>query len=371
VLGVFYAHASSLFDILFWHISASQEADLAAFGTRWGMSLFFLLAGASAQFSLRTRTPRQFIDERFMRLIIPFVFGVLLLSPFQGYLLDREMAKFSGSFLQFYPYFFVQIRPGVDPDVLASYGSHLWFLAFLFLFSLSALPFFSFLSKFSGQQLIEKLASLCEQPGGIFVFVLPIALIQLTLRAAFPGYREWADFLCWLAYFVSGYLLLAHQRLMQALHKQGLLIGCMSVICVVALLGTTYGPGYLSLWENTPSYSFKFELYQLLTSITAWSLMLSALWLAMRFLDVRNRFIAYANEAVLPFYVLHYSVIVIMIFLLTRWQGSTGITFLAVLGCSLLGTLALYNFVVKRVNFLRGMFGMKPKRRTIMNRYAR
>lgn len=360
VAGVFYAHTSNLFDTLFWHVSNSREKDLAVFGTQWGMSLFFLLAGASAWFSLRSRTPHQFIDERFMRLVIPFIVGVLILSPFQGYMLSRELASFNGSFLQFYPYFFGQIQPNIDPQVLASYGYHLWFLAFLFLFSLIALPFFSYLSRLAGQQFLSKLAALCEKPGGIFIFVLPLALIQLTLRASFPGYREWADFLSWLVYFVSGYILLANERLTKAIQKQGLLALIVGAICVATLFITLYGPGYL--WESTPSYTIKYELYQLLYSITAWSLMISLVYLAIRFLNVQNRIITYANEAVLPFYVLHYSVIVTMIFIVMQWQGNMVIKFLMVLGSALVGTLALYEFLIKRVSFLRGMFGMKPKR---------
>lgn len=363
VLAVFYAHTSNLFDILFWHVSGGREKDLALFGTQFGMSLFFLLAGASAWFSLRSRTPRQFIDERFMRLVIPFTFGVFFLSPFQGYLLNRELASFNGSFLQYYPYFFVQIQPDVNPEVLASYGSHLWFLAFLFLFSLMALPLFSYLSKLAGRQVLSKLAILCEKPGGIFVFVLPLALIQLTMRAAFPGYREWADFLIWLVYFASGYLFFADKRLTKALHMQGLLVCCIGMISVAILVVTTYGPGYLSLWEGTPGYSIKFELYQLLLSITSWALMLSVLWLAMRFLNVGNKIITYANEAVLPFYVLHYSVVVTVIFLFWQWPGNMLAKFVAVLALSFIGTLALYECLIRRIGFLRGLFGMKPKRR--------
>ncbi|HXX79516.1 MAG TPA: acyltransferase family protein, partial [Ktedonobacteraceae bacterium] len=72
VVGVFYAHSINIFDILYWHISTGAQSPglivMVVFGTQWGMSLFFFLAGASAWFALASRTSGQFIGERFKRL---------------------------------------------------------------------------------------------------------------------------------------------------------------------------------------------------------------------------------------------------------------------------------------------------------------
>src|SRR5436305_4857874 len=77
VLGVFYAHAVDIFDMYHWHIRGAEQNTrlmaLVVFGTQWGMSLFFLLAGSSAWFALASRTGGPFIGERFKRLIIPFI----------------------------------------------------------------------------------------------------------------------------------------------------------------------------------------------------------------------------------------------------------------------------------------------------------
>ena len=81
VLGVFYAHTADIFDKFYWHIKGGEQNTgllvLVVFGTEWGMSLFFFLAGASAWFALESRTAGQFVSERFTRLIIPF-------SPLHG-----------------------------------------------------------------------------------------------------------------------------------------------------------------------------------------------------------------------------------------------------------------------------------------------
>ena len=114
VVGVFYAHSINIFDMLYWHVRSGGQSSglivLVVFGTQWGMSLFFFLAGASAWFALKSRTSGHFIGERFKRLIIPFIVGFILLSPPQAYLFAINQGTYHSSFLQFIPYFFEQIQ---------------------------------------------------------------------------------------------------------------------------------------------------------------------------------------------------------------------------------------------------------------------
>lgn len=124
-----------------------------------------------------------------------------------------------------------------------------------------------------------------------------------------------------------------------------------------------YGHGFLSLWAETPSYSIRYELYQLLLSITAWPWMIFVVYFGMRFLDVSNKLIQYGNEAVLPFYVLHYAVIVAMAYLFLPWPVDLLAKFMMVSTLSLAVTLALYEGLIRRYNISRRLFGMKLKKR--------
>jgi len=363
VLGVFYAHAASIFDMLYWQMNASRGITLVIFGTEWGMALFFFLAGASTWFSLGSRTSRQFIAERFRRLIIPFVIGVILLSPPQAYLLDVGLSRYHGSFLQYYTSFFAHVKLSLNPQVLAAYGFHLWFLAFLFLYSVLALTFFLYLRRPSGQSALARLAGVCGRRGGIYLFLLPLALIQVALQPVFPVYQGWTDFLSWFVYFVYGYLFLSSARLNRAIRQQAWIAFCIGTVSLITLLATTYGHGFLSLWTETPSYSIRYELYQLLFSITAWSWMIFVVYFGMRFLNVSNKLIQYGNEAVLPFYVLHYAVIVAMAYFFLPWHVDLVVKFLLVSTLSLAVTLALYEGLIRRFNISRRLFGMKLKKR--------
>lgn len=59
---------------------------LVGFMNPWHMPLFFLLAGASTWFALRFRSGGEYVKERFKRLFLPFIFGVLVIVPLRSYL---------------------------------------------------------------------------------------------------------------------------------------------------------------------------------------------------------------------------------------------------------------------------------------------
>jgi len=362
VLGVFYAHTAEIFDTLYWHIRQDGRGTewnaLATSGAQWGMSLFFLLAGASAWFALSSKTSNQFIGERFKRLLIPFIVAFILLSPIQAYFIARTSSLHADNFLVFLPSFFLNIHIGWDPEWLAAYGYHLWFLAFLYVISMLALPLILYLKRERGLQFISRLAAFCNRPAGLFVFVLPIALIQIMLRAPFPGYHGWTDFFSWFLIFVYGFILLADSRFENAIEKQGKLALFVGILCVLLMLVANVA-GVLSHWEHANSYSVAYIFYWLLLSTTSWSMIVAVLYIGMRFLNFSNKVIHYANEAVLPFYILHQPLIVIIAFYMLSWPLPPGVKYLVISTTALIATLVLYELLIRRIKISRWLFGMK------------
>lgn len=373
VLGVFYAHTIDIFDTLYWHTRSGQQSSslqsFIVFASQGGMSLLFLLSGASIWFALRSRTGGQFLTERFTRLGIPFIAGFILLSPLQAYFEALVRSRYQGSFFQFYLHFFESIQVSWNLQWVAAYGYHLWFLAFLLIISAVALPFLLYLRREQGQRFIAWLVALSVRRGGLFVFVLPIALLQITLRVPFPGYQGWADFFSWLVFFLYGYILLADPRFEKAIEKQGKIALLIGIACYLISMIWEF-TGFLETWGTTPSYSAGYMLYQFLRSAATWSLIVFILYLGMRFLNVSNSIIRYGNEAILPFYVLHYPVILITTFYVVQLSISIVAQFLIVSTGSLVVTLALYELLIRRVNIMRWLFGMKPRKRAVQTNCA-
>jgi hypothetical protein len=103
------------------------------FMDNWFMHLLFFISGIGAALSLRKRSGGQFMGERCNGLLLPLLFGTLLVVSVQSWLGALSFGRFSGSFFAFFPVF---LSSGEF-----NWG-HLWFLAYLFVFSALALPLF-------------------------------------------------------------------------------------------------------------------------------------------------------------------------------------------------------------------------------------
>lgn len=367
---VFVFHNVRFFDSMDWHVKDTHRtfaADVIIyFVFLWIMPLFFLLAGAGSRFALESHSGRHFVWQRFKRLIIPFIFGVFVLTPPQVYMEWLTHSSFHESFVQFYPQFFTHRLRSFHWNfgwLFGQWGYHLWFLGFLFVFSVLGLPLFSLLRRAASQSLISRLAGLCDRQGGIFLLAAPLAIIQMALRAAFDDYLLWADFFYWLLIFFYGYLIYSHERFMQAAASQRVAALVVGILSFASLLATYYA-GYLETWLRHPSYTPGYMLFQILWTLDTWAWLVFILGMGIRFLNFRSEKLSYANEAVLPFYVLHQPIILGVGFFVVRWQVSIPVKYVIIATSSFVIIMALYELLIRRTSALRFLFGMAPKKST-------
>jgi peptidoglycan/LPS O-acetylase OafA/YrhL len=78
-------------------------------------------------------------------------------------------------------------------------------------------------------------------------------------------------------------------------------------------------------------------------------------------LSFGHHLLAYANRAVLPFYVLHQPVIVILGYYLAHWRAGVALKFAVIASTSFVVIVALYELAIRRSDVLRLLFGMKLK----------
>ena len=89
-LGVFVFHSARFFDKFGdWHVKNATSwiggNIIVGFMNQWIMPMFMLLAGASTFYSLQSRSAWQYIRERILRLVVPFLFGVFIVVVPQAY----------------------------------------------------------------------------------------------------------------------------------------------------------------------------------------------------------------------------------------------------------------------------------------------
>jgi surface polysaccharide O-acyltransferase-like enzyme len=322
----------------------------------WGMPLFFLLSGTGSRFALRRRSGRQYALERVTRLFIPFVIGSILLSPLQLYFEwchKTETGLFAGTLLAF-----LQARPiGIGPRALGWAGYHLWFLGFLFAFSLIGLPVFLWFKRDRGRRTIAWLAGLCERRGGLFLILLPLVVIQFLLRPFWPAEHDWTDFVYLLAFFVAGYILYDDERFLRAIQRERwiMLVAAMASTLFFVAAGafdvatewmeTAGTPGFYLLWT--------------MWAVNGWCWTLFVLDIGMRHLNSTNKWLQYGQETIMPFYLFHQPVIIVLAYYVVQWDTAVLLKLLVVVLGSLLVSLGLVELIIKRVGPLRRVFGIK------------
>src|SRR6185436_20117757 len=119
-------------------------------------------------------------------------------------------APFNESFLEFLPTFFTNLSRFT--------WAHLWFVAYLFTFTSLYLPLFARLLRL--RQWFKDGMS----PLWVYAPILPLAVIQVTMRERWPGlqnlYNDWANFTYYSTFLIAGFLLARFPSLEQAAHRE-------------------------------------------------------------------------------------------------------------------------------------------------------
>jgi hypothetical protein len=239
------------------------------------------------------------------------------------------------------------------------FAGHLWFLQFLFLMSLFALPLLLYLRSEGGQRVIGRVAGWCDRRGGAFLFVLPIAVAWIALKHLFPGSRTWAEFVYYTLFFLIGYIMPADVRFTESFVRHRWV--CLA-LWVIAYGVAGYFIGALGYDVEAEPFSMVYVLFYIVWSIASWSAVVCMLSLGAKRLNFYHKRLADANEAVLPFYLFHQTVILGVGWFVIRWGMGIVPKYLIIAVISFPTILLLYELLVRRFNVVRFLFGMRPRR---------
>jgi peptidoglycan/LPS O-acetylase OafA/YrhL len=369
VLGmmvVFLFHNARFFDTEGWHVKSPRTTPavnmIVAITVQWMMPLFFILSGIGAYHALARQGWRQYLVSRVKRLVVPLVFGIFVfIAPWQVYLERVSHGQYSGSFWSWYPHYF-EGWFGLGGN-FAWMGVHLWYLEFLFLFSVLALPLFLILQSRPGDRLVAASSRAATIPGPIFLLAIPIVIMEFVANspALKGGLLSQRDFGGWsllpyFAIFILGFLLAGREEMARAMEHHrfaGL---------AAALL--TFVVAYIALKRNDLSESS--IVSAALRGFFCWAVLVALCGFASRHLRFSNGFLRYANEAVLPFYILHQTVILTVGYYVLRPDTSLWIEYLIIATISFIVIMALYELFIRRFNLLRLLFGLKMLPRPLL-----
>jgi len=355
VLGLVFFHSAVIFGAGELPIKRAPENVVAvlfvAFGATWGMPLLFVVAGMGVFYSLRSRDAGQFVRERVGRLLVPLVFGVLTLVPLQVYLGLRYSHEAAGGYARFYRRW-LDVRPSPDfPFLVRPAGDgpfqtgHLWFLAFLLGYSLLLLP--------------------------LFLPALPLAMIEVAAGSD-EGMAGWNRY-SYAVLLGYGYLAAADPRIDATMRRRWRPALALAAGLFAAGLGAAADAGGAAPFVDHDPASLTFRL---LKTVDGWLWIVAIIGGASGIAHHRagpdqgtssrprqprwQRLAGYANQAVLPFYILHETVIVAVAYVVLSWPIPGAAQYSLIVAVSLAGTLLVYDLAVRRTPITRWLFGLRP-----------
>ncbi|MFC1991965.1 acyltransferase family protein [Chloroflexota bacterium] len=364
MITIFFFHSSRIFDDYGWHIKNAATSIIANiwvdFCNPWLMPLFFILAGASVFYAFKSRTVGGFAKERTLRVLVPLVtVGWFIIAPPQIYLERLSNGQFSGSFFQFFPGNYFNGIYGLEET--GNFGLvplHMWFLWLLFIYSLILIPLF-LPRKETGASLFSRFATLFEKPWTLIVPVLLIIGLEISLDS-FGDMLSWGggwNHLSYLVFFISGYLMFSNVKIQGNINKYAFTSLIMYLILQTLHYLFSYGVIKLELGDAGSI------VYWVVVTLRSWFALIAILGFASKYLNFSNRFLGYANETVLPFYILHQTVIVVIGYSVIQSGMGIGPKYLITMASSLAAIMIIYELLIRRINILRFLFGMRWKKK--------
>lgn len=331
----------------------------------WRMDLLFLVSGSATSFMLlRDGASGTFLRRRARRLLIPLLFGMLVIVPPQSWLEVTQKHAYNGSYAEFMGLYLTHYKGFCDATsrclVLPTWN-HLWFLPYLALYTLLL---WLVLRRWpaSLERLGAWLSKSLQGPGLLIWPVLYLALTSLLLRGSFPqNYSVWGD---WFAHsqYLAMFLLGASaarvpttsagiwQQMVQW-RRAGLLLALTAWLMLVT-----------APWLLRDSHWPVRYIGPLAYSMQQWCAIVAALGFAQVHLTREGPARRYLTEAVFPVYIIHQTLILVLAHSLAPLALNPVLE-----GSLLVALTVVLSFVgfelVRRVRWLRPLFGLSTKGR--------
>ncbi|PIY97147.1 MAG: hypothetical protein COY66_01060 [Candidatus Kerfeldbacteria bacterium CG_4_10_14_0_8_um_filter_42_10] len=348
-------HVAVIFDLggEYYLRNSEHSVVLSAFTDSvgaWGMPLLFFVAGASAWFALQKYNAGRFIKERLFRLLLPLVLATVTLAPVLGYFGYLHNVGRSVSFWEYYPTFY-----SFSPSDITGYQghftpAHLWFVLFLLVLTMMALPIFRLLNREKGKRFAGRLAGFFSKPGAMFI--LPVFTVFFI-----DGWPELADrnVASFFLYLIIGFLFMAQSRFQETIDRQKYTLLALSVFSgIIFILLQSWGEYQSGITLGSMAYDFLADFY-------AWVSILTLFAFSRAFLNRPGRAVRYAGPASYPVYLIHMPIVVAIGYYVIQWPAGIFTKYAVIVISSFIATFLVYDLLIRRMPLIRWLMGVKVK----------
>lgn len=316
-IGMFYVAEWS------WHLKSLYQAEWLTwpmlFVNQWRMALVFLVSGLALSFSMNKYKPSVFIARRAYRLGVPFLVAMVVIIPIQPYLelLSHPQLSEEYTSMSYVAFLWRYLHISTWPEgafVGSTYGftwNHLWFIPYLFCYTVVLGLIHPLLKKI-------KLQAYFEKTGFWGLLCIPI-LFQLFWKVTLDDSKLMTLALIgdtyahglYFSYFLFGYLIalrMSHWENLKAYRIRLLVFA--AATCITLIL----------FWKVFNHYTWQHYTHDVLVSINQCLWILTLLAWSYTKLNRPITWVNAINKRIYAWYIFHQSVILLLAYFLTKWM---------------------------------------------------
>ncbi|REL30853.1 acyltransferase family protein [Thalassotalea euphylliae] len=359
-IGMFYVDAWG------WHAKSQYSVvwldKLLLLVEPWRMPAIWLISGVAIRFVLAKVSPVRFVMLRTYHLLLPLLFGVLVIVPPQLYIEMTAKGEIALNYWQFLQAFFSDAVTGKE-GTFSNYPhgiwphidvNHLWYLRSLWYYSLALVCMLPILNSSWLESMRRRLVL---GNGAIAVGILAMPVIAIEFLWAEAPSRYPIGLLFLLYGYMLGWQPQAWQKIADHVKHFCVAYG----LCWLALVIF-----YQYVWLDARAESIIPTWVQLVGNLLYGSCRLLGVLMMLGFAQTvftskrcqNSRWLTYGVDAVYPFYILHQTIILVAGFYLTQLNLGIAVESSLLVLVTITGCFVGYE-LVKRVDILRPCFGLK------------
>ena len=301
----------------------------------WLMPLLFVIAGITTFYSFKKRSVKDYLKERVLRLLIPFISAMIFLNPILSYFGMKTHENLPMNFFEYYPIIFTKITDLTGYDGGLTLGPA-WFILYLFIVSCIALVII---------KLLKDRIDLSKRDLSFPILIL-LGLIPVI---AFPilGSGTEKSIGTYVALFLLGYYVLSNDNVMEKLEKNKIILCVLTVILtVIYLLAMTF-PN--SIFISLSHYYVVFY---------GWIWILLLLVIGKLFLNKTNNILQYLSESSFTIYIFHESILIAFAFYILQITSNIYLQMILILILTVTFSIGAY-VICKQFKITKFLFGIK------------
>ncbi|TWX64331.1 acyltransferase [Colwellia demingiae] len=352
-------HTALMFVDWGFHIESGHNStflkSIMILSSKWRLDILFIVSGVAISYMITKMPLKSFAWQRIVKLYLPLIFAIAVVVAPQSYYEAIQKGIFEGGFWKFWTSYYFTFS--WDERMLAPFPTynHMWYVLYLFHYTMVLLPLFSFINSDKGKLILAKIE--CWITKGSRIIWLPLA-IYLAIFLAIDNhdvnhtfYNDWYGHAIFIFAVIMGVAFARMPKVWQSFEKNRYFSLTLGLISYAVLLAIFLSPDEMLPMDRTVVWDYT-------SLLVKWSWIALIIGFARKHLNYTNSTLKYCNVMVYPFFILHQTVIIVLGYYVIDWSMSGTLEFLVIVTGTFVICSLLYELLIKRVNTLRVLFGL-------------